>query len=491
MKKKIMAIVLSLILMSALLPSLHVLATDKSLEKIKSKNSLVVGTSADFPPYEFHANLDGKDEIVGMDISIAKKIAKDLGVELKVRDIGFESLLPALEVGKVDIIISGMSASNERKESVDFSEVYYIGGQSLVVRPSDNKIYASKEDLYEKKIGVQTGSIQESLAKEQMAESSIMSLSKMTDLILALKTNKIEAIIMEKPSAMAYVANDDGLATFDGGFELEEDEQGAAVAVKKGSENLVASINQSIAIIKENNLTKDYLKEAGELLKESRGQQSQEGSKSKTMVNYWSYFAKGTGYTILISVLSVFFGTILGVILSLMRMSDNKFISIPATAYVEFVRGTPLLIQVMFIYFAVGYLINIPALASGIIAVSLNSGAYICEIIRSGLNSVSKGQTEAARSLGMSKKTAMRYIIFPQGLKNIWPALGNEFITVIKESSIVSIIGVGDLIFQTKIVTSLSYRGIAPLAVTMVIYFILTFSLTKCLNHYERKMDYD
>lgn len=491
MKKKIVALILSIFLVSAFLPSLHAFAADESLEKIKSKGTLVVGTSADFPPYEFHATIDGKDQIVGMDISIAEKIAKDLGVKLEVQDIGFDSLLPALEVGKVDIIVAGMSASNERKESVDFSDVYYMGGQNLVVRSSDDEVYTSKEDLFNKKIGVQTGSIQESIAKEQMLDSSIMSLSKITDLILALKTNKIETIIMEKPSAMAYVTNDKDLATFDGGFKLEEDEQGAAVAVKKGSNNFVAAINQSISMIRENNLTEDYLKEAGQILKESQGQQNQEESKPKTMINYWSYFAKGTGYTILISVLSVFFGTILGVILSLMRMSDKKMISLPATAYVEFVRGTPMMIQVMFIYFAVGYLINIPALASGIIAVSLNSGAYICEIIRSGLNSVSKGQSEAARSLGMSKKTAMRYILFPQALKNIWPALGNEFITVIKESSIVSIIGVSDLIFQTKIVTSLSYRGIVPLAVTMVIYFILTFSLTKLLNHYERKMNHD
>ena len=182
---------------------------------------------------------------------------------------------------------------------------------------------------------------------------------------------------------------------------------------------------------------------------------------------------------------------IIGVILALLRLSDNWILKTLATAYVEFVRGTPLMIQIMFVYFAVGYLINLPALASGIIAVSLNSGAYICEIIRSGLNSVPVGQVEAARSLGMSKQTALRYITFPQALKNIWPALGNEFITIIKESSIVSIIGVSELIFQTRVVTSISYRGILPLFITMIIYFILTFSLTKLLNYYERKMAYD
>ncbi|MDT1938661.1 amino acid ABC transporter permease [Carnobacterium divergens] len=209
------------------------------------------------------------------------------------------------------------------------------------------------------------------------------------------------------------------------------------------------------------------------------------------MFSFWEYFAKGTGYTVFIAFISVILGIIIGASLALMRLSQNKLIRIIATAYVEFVRGTPMMIQVMFIYFALGVIVNIPALLAGIIAVSLNSGAYICEIIRSGLNSVSKGQMEAARSLGLGKRDAMRYIIFPQALKNIWPALGNEFITVIKESSIVSIIGVGDLIYQTNVVTAVTYRAVAPLAITMVIYFILTYSLTKLLNYYEGKMNHD
>lgn len=491
-KNSFYLIVLSLLTVIGLfVPVETVTAADTALEDIQEKGTLVIGTSADFPPYEFHATVDGKDTIVGMDISIAQKIAEDLGVELKIEDIGFDSLLPALESEKVDMVISGMSPTNERKQSVDFSDVYYSGGHNIVVREADKDIYKSTEDLNGLKVGVQTGSLQETLAQEQLPNSELLSLSKITDLILALKTNKIEAIVMEKPSAEAYVGNDDQIVTFDGGFVLEEEEQGSAIAFKKDTQSLVDAVNASLAEISEQDLISDYLEEAGTHLQAAQTGSNGDEENSNSIFNYWQYFLKGTGYTILISVVSVFFGSILGVGLSFMRMSKNKIMHFIATAYVEFVRGTPMMIQVMFIYFAVGYLINIPALASGIIAVSLNSAAYICEIIRSGLNSVPKGQAEAARSLGMSKKISMRQIIFPQALKNIWPALGNEFITVIKESSIVSIIGVSDLIFQTKVVTSVSYRGIAPLVVTMIIYFILTFSLTKLLNHYEGKMNHD
>ena len=193
--------------------------------------------------------------------------------------------------------------------------------------------------------------------------------------------------------------------------------------------------------------------------------------------------------TLLISILSIVFGMILGSLLAVMRISNLKFLSGIAGAYVEFVRGTPLMIQVLFIFLGVGGLLGISPLVAGLIAVSLNSGAYICEIIRGGLQSVPKGQAEAARSLGLDYKTTLRKIIFPQSLRSIWPSLGNEFVTLIKESSIVSTIGVAELTFQTRAVTSQTYQGIIPLFISMVIYFIITYALTKLLNHYEKQMN--
>ena len=149
------------------------------------------------------------------------------------------------------------------------------------------------------------------------------------------------------------------------------------------------------------------------------------------------------------------------------------------------------MVQILLVYFGLGALINIPALTAGIIAVSLNSGAYVAEIIRGGITSLDKGQKEAAKSLGLNQKDTMRFVILPQAFKNIWPALGNEFISVIKESSIVSIIGVTDLVYELNIVRADTYRGIAPIVVVMVIYFLMTFILTRGLNYLEGKMNHD
>ncbi len=307
-------------------------------------------------------------------------------------------------------------------------------------------------------------------------------MDKNTDLVLALKTHKIAAVGMETPTAKAYVENDSSLAMIPSGYKLNKNDVGAAIAAPKGSTALIDAMNKSVDQIKKQNLTDGYLKTAGTYMKTN--------TNNTSMFHYWKYFAKGVEYTLIISAISVVFGVLLGTILALMRFSHNKLVHAIAVAYIEFVRGTPLMVQVMFVYFGIGIIINLPALLSGIIAVSLNSGAYVAEIIRGGIDSVAKGQTEASQSLGLNRTDTMRYVVMPQALKNIWPALGNEFISLIKESSIVSIIGVTDLIYQLNIVRADTYRGVMPVFIAMILYFIMTFILTRILNHYEGKMNH-
>lgn len=183
-------------------------------------------------------------------------------------------------------------------------------------------------------------------------------------------------------------------------------------------------------------------------------------------------------------------GTILGLALTLLRRSKFKPISYIATAYVEFVRGTPLLVQIYIIYIGLPKLIGIdmPDMTVGSIALALNSAAYISEIIRAGIEAVDKGQMEAARSLGMNQGLAMVHVIIPQAFKNILPALGNEFISVIKESSMVSVIGVAELMYNASIVRGNTALGLEPIIVAAVVYFVLTFTLTRCLGYVERRM---
>ncbi|QEU46488.1 ABC transporter substrate-binding protein/permease [Schleiferilactobacillus harbinensis] len=449
-------------------------ATNQSLAKIKQKGTLVMGTSPDYPPYEFLVN----NQPVGMDVSIAKQIAKDLGVKLVVKQMDFDALLVGLETHKVDMVLSAMTPTPERKQSVDFSNVYYTSGQSIIINKTDKSIYKSYKNFANKNVGAQTGSLQYDLVKKQIKGAKITGLTKVTDLIIALKTHKIEGIAAESAVATAYVKNNPDLTVLDHQFNLSESDSGTAIAFAKGSTSLVAAVNQSLAKIKKQNLTEKYLSEAGKSLKVNVANTS--------MWHYRSYFIKGVGYTLLISLIAVLIGVVLGTLLALSRLSHFLPLKWIATAYVEFIRGTPLMIQVMFLYFG----LNVPALTAGVAGVAMNSGAYVAEYIRGGIDSVPKGQVEAARSLGLSYKDTMRYVILPQALKIIWPSLGNEFISLIKESSIVSVIGVTDLIYQLRLVQAATYKGIAPYAVAMVIYFILVFGLTRLLNFAERKMQH-
>ena len=205
---------------------------------------------------------------------------------------------------------------------------------------------------------------------------------------------------------------------------------------------------------------------------------------------YFEYYLKGAEITIVLAFFAVLFGTIIGLGFTLLRRSRFKVTRWIGTAYVEFVRGTPLLVQIYIIYIGLPKLIGIdlPDMTVGAIALSLNSAAYVSEIIRAGIEAVDKGQMEAARSLGMNQRMAMFQVVIPQAFKNILPALGNEFISVIKESSMVSVIGVAELMYNAGIVRGNTALGLEPIVVAAVIYFVLTFTLTRGLKYVERRM---
>jgi len=233
-----------------------------AVEKIQKSGKLVLGTSADYPPYEFHVVIDNKDTIVGFDIEIAKEIAKDLGVELVIVDMKFDGLLAALETGSVDIVIAGMTPTPERAQSVDFSQIYYTAAQSILVRRADAAGVKTVEDLTGKRIGAQKGAIQEEIAKEQIPQAKVQALGKIFDLVLELKNKKIDAVVMEYNVAKAYASKNEDLAITD--IILDED-GGSAVAVKKGSQELLEQIDVTLDRLIEQNLIEKFVTEATEL----------------------------------------------------------------------------------------------------------------------------------------------------------------------------------------------------------------------------------
>ncbi|MEE6452693.1 amino acid ABC transporter permease [Gottfriedia acidiceleris] len=205
---------------------------------------------------------------------------------------------------------------------------------------------------------------------------------------------------------------------------------------------------------------------------------------------YIPFFLKGTGLTIGLSLAGIFLGTIIGLFIGLGKMQSNKWLALPFVWYINFFRGTPLFVQILLIHFGVvPYFIGeTNAIAAAIIALSLNAAAYIAEIFRAGIQSIDKGQMEASRSLGMTHVQAMRHVILPQAIKRMIPPLGNEFIVLIKESSIAAIIAAPELMYWSRAMQGQYYKVWEPYISAAVIYLVLTLTLSFVLNRIERRL---
>lgn len=207
----------------------------------------------------------------------------------------------------------------------------------------------------------------------------------------------------------------------------------------------------------------------------------------------YKYYLTGLGNTIIMAFFACLIGVILGLILSLIIDYNEKtgklyLLSTFARMYIEIIRGTPALLQLMILYYIIFKSVNINILVVGIISFGLNSGAYVSQIIRSGLISIPKGQEEASTMLGFNYFQTMKYVIMPQALRNVLPALGNEFITLLKETSVAGYIGILELTKASDIVASSTYDYFFPLLIVAIIYLILTLGLTKLLNFFERRL---
>ncbi|HDC2779556.1 TPA: ABC transporter permease subunit [Staphylococcus aureus] len=474
-------LVLGLLISSAMVyinPTAHA-EQDQTWEKIKERGELRVGLSADYAPMEFEHTVNGKTEYAGVDIDLAKKIAKDNNLKLKIVNMSFDSLLGALKTRKIDIIISGMTSTPERKKQVDFSDSYMMTKNIMLVKKDKVNEYKDIKDFNNKKVGAQKGTEQEKIAQTEIENASITSLSRLPDVILALKSGKVEGAVVEKPVAEAYLKQNPKLGISN--VKFNEEEKDTVIAVPKDSPKLLSQINKTIKEVKDKGLIDKYMTNAANAMNDDSG----------FISKYGSFFLKGIKITILISLIGVALGSILGAFVALMKLSKIKIISWIASIYIEILRGTPMLVQVFIVFFGITAALglDISALVCGTIALVINSSAYIAEIIRAGINAVDKGQMEAARSLGLNYRQTMKSVIMPQAIKNILPALGNEFVTLIKESSIVSTIGVGEIMFNAQVVQGISFDPFTPLIVAAALYFVLTFVLTRIMNMIEGRLN--
>ena len=438
--------------------------------KEKTEEAVIkLGTSPDYPPFE--SKKDG--EVVGFDIDLVKAVAQKLGKKLEIYEFDLNSLIPALQSGKVDLVASGLTVTSERSANVDFSSVYY---QASTVGIAKEGVDIS--DLSNKKIGVQLGSVLENFAKEkqnQLVNVSVVSLGNNFHLLQELKLGRIDVLLLEEGQVKEILGANPGLSY----HVFPKSGDGYAIAFRKGSE-LKAQFNQVIV-----DLEKD-----GTIEEITNTWLNSTQTKSGNLLKALTYIPLGIMVTLQYALLSVFFGLVIGTALSLCRLSSNKILKGVAICYLSIFRGTPLLLQLFIMYFAMPSLlgIEISAFTAGIIAFSMNSGAYVSENIRAGIESVDRGQFEAAKSLGMSYRLMMQHIIMPQAIRNILPSLVNEAINMVKESSIISVIGEADIMRRANVVSAEQYSYLEPLLVAAICYYILVTGLSLLAKILEKRL---
>ena len=256
---------------------------DAAVKAIKDKGKLVLATSADYPPYEWHLLKDGKDEIVGFDIEIAKAIADEMGVELEIKDLDFDGIIPSIASGQADIGIAGLSATPEREEAVNFSAPYFTNEQVVLVRKEDAEKYKKMEDFAGKVVGAQTGSIQEETVRENFPKDvELKSLAKLNNLALEVKNKTADALVISKSSGEQYAKQFPELVVIDAGVP---EEPGVCVASKKGNDALTAYINQVVQKLIDEGKIEGWIAEYEKLADESTGDEGAEEAATNNAEN--------------------------------------------------------------------------------------------------------------------------------------------------------------------------------------------------------------
>ena len=472
------------------------------------RDTFTVGMECGYKPYNWTQSvqtetavlIEGGQYCEGYDVQIAKRIAASLDKELVIEKLSWDGLILSVQTGQIDAIIAGMSPTDERKQEIAFSNVYYLDELTKfgVVVSSDGPFAdaLSVNDFKGALLTAQVGTFHPELLNQLVGANQFEHLKDFSTMTVALKSDEIDGFISDNGTGASIAVTNPELKFIElsgeNGFEVTESMAGVSVGVRKDNTELLKSINQAIAKISSaeqqelmdaainsgNYSTGNFIEQIVSILKQ----------------NYPS-FIKGTMTTLFISITATFLGFLIALLVAVGR--GTKVTDMAANIYVTFFRGTPMMVQAMVFYYGISMIIpnfrwsSLPmgSVIAGIIVVSINTGAYMAETVRGGIQAIDKGQFEAAKSLGFTRWETMKNIILPQAIKNAIPALGNELIVNVKDTSVLNVIAVTELFFVSNGIASSSYQVLQTFTITSAIYLTLTTVLTILLRFVELKLD--
>lgn len=446
-------------------------------------NHYLIGTDTTYAPFVF-VNEEG--DYGGIDLDILEAVSQDQGFTYELRPMGFNAAVQALESRQVDAVIAGMGVTEEREQAFDFTDPYFES-HSIFGVPTNSDIQGL-EDLEGQTVAVKNGTTGAEIANSLQDEYGydITYFEDSVNMYEDVMVGNSEAAIEDLP-VMAYAINTGAVDMRFIGEPMEAVPM--AMAVPSGeNQELIDMFNEGLANIQASG-------EYEQIIENYLGEEALEQSQQATGI-FELFFANASAFlsglwtTIWITAVSIAIGMVAGVVIGLMRTSGNKLLDIIGLIFVDIIRGIPMIVLAFFIYFGVPQAlgVNFSAAQAGIMTLSLNATAYIGEIVRGGIQSVPPGQSEASRSLGLSKSTTMRSVILPQAFKIMVPSLINQFVITLKDSSILSVIGLIELTQSGQIIIARTYQSGAIWLIVGAIYVVLITALTKFSNHLERKL---
>ena len=475
---------------------------------------LRVGMEAAYAPFNWTQNdnsngavkIEGTNQYAnGYDVQIAKKIASALNKKVLVVKTKWEGLVPALTSGKIDMIIAGMSPTEERKKEIAFSDAYYISEPTLVVNSKGKYANATKlSDFKGAKVTAQQGVYLYDLISQINGVQKEVAMGDFTQLRQAVESGIIDAYVSERPDALsAQNANPNlKMITLKDGFNTSESDTNIAVGLRK-NDPIITKVNKvldGISKTEQINLMDDMISRQPATVATD-----EKSSFFKQVVTIfkenWQQFLRGTGITLLISIVGTIVGLFIGLLIGVYRtapIAANRVLAILQKAfgwllnvYIEIFRGTPMIVQAMVIYYGAmeAFNIDMSPFTAGLFVVSINTGAYMAETVRGGIDSIDIGQTEGAKAIGMTHFQIMLYVILPQTLRNIMPQIGNNLIINIKDTSVLNVISVSELYFVGKSASGVYYKYFEVFFIICIIYFVMNLIVSRILRFIEKKMD--
>ncbi|GBU11098.1 amino acid ABC transporter permease [Erysipelotrichaceae bacterium] len=448
---------------------------------VKGKN-YGVATDTTYAPFEFQTE---QGDFTGIDLELLAAIAADQEFTYDLKPLGFNAAVQALESGQVDAVIAGMTITDARKQKFDFSKAYFESGISMGVR-EDNDAIKTYADLKGQKVAVKIGTVSADFAEANQEKYgfNITKFDETANMYEDVKSGNAQALFEDYP-VLAY-----GITQGNGLKIIGEKEPGGeyGIAIKKGgTPELLEALNQGL----ENIIASGEYQSILDKYLNSEPTQEIKGNTFFSLIgeSYTNIIA-GLATTLYLTFFSLIIALIIGLLLGLCSVSTNRILNGIATIYIDIMRGIPLLVLAFMIYNGIPNLLNIKLAANiaGIITLSLNAAAYIAEIVRGGIEAVDSGQMEAARSLGLPYGKTMRRVILPQAIRIMTPSFVNQFVITLKDTSILSVIGIVELTQTGKLVIARNFESFKMWTIIAVVYIIIITVLTKLSKKLEKRV---